>query len=119
MTANGQPDQSRAARHVLKEYVSGKLIYCHAPKGVEQKTFHTYPDRVRQEINEANLPAQQQRALRVSNKQNCVFKDHFNENNPIFSRSTVSKPPVKSIVTSSSKTPPTQRTSVANPIFPI
>lgn len=66
MTANGQPDQSRAARHVLKEYVAGKLDYCHAPQGVDQKTFHTYPDRVRQEINEANLPAQQQRALRVS-----------------------------------------------------
>lgn len=76
MTANGQPDQSRAARHVLKEYVSGKLIYCHAPQNVDQKTFHTYPDRVRQEINEANLPAQQQRALRVSSHF-ILFQNQF------------------------------------------
>lgn len=27
----GQPDQSRAARHVLKDYVNGKLLYCHPP----------------------------------------------------------------------------------------
>jgi large subunit GTPase 1 len=27
----GQPDESRAARYVLKDYVKGKLLYCHAP----------------------------------------------------------------------------------------
>jgi large subunit GTPase 1 len=27
----GQPDESRAARYVLKDYVSGKLLYCHPP----------------------------------------------------------------------------------------
>ena len=30
-TGQGQPDQSRAARHVLKDYVSGKLLFCHPP----------------------------------------------------------------------------------------
>ena len=30
-TGQGQPDQSRAARHVLKDYVNGKLLYCHPP----------------------------------------------------------------------------------------
>lgn len=66
MTANGQPDQSRSARYVLKDYVCGKLLYCHAPAGVKQEEFHTYPERVRPEIIESTLPQQQQRALRVS-----------------------------------------------------
>ena len=30
-TGQGQPDQSRAARHILKDYVSGKLLFCHPP----------------------------------------------------------------------------------------
>ncbi|KAI4165709.1 MAG: hypothetical protein LQ342_000651 [Letrouitia transgressa] len=30
-TGQGQPDESRAARHVLKDYVSGKLLFCHPP----------------------------------------------------------------------------------------
>ncbi|PWY70243.1 P-loop containing nucleoside triphosphate hydrolase protein [Aspergillus heteromorphus CBS 117.55] len=27
----GQPDESRAARYVLKDYVNGKLLFCHPP----------------------------------------------------------------------------------------
>lgn len=30
-TGLGQPDESRAARYVLKDYVKGKLLYCHPP----------------------------------------------------------------------------------------
>jgi large subunit GTPase 1 len=30
-TGHGQPDESRAARYVLKDYVNGKLLYCHPP----------------------------------------------------------------------------------------
>ncbi|KAK5341529.1 hypothetical protein LTR98_002322 [Exophiala xenobiotica] len=30
-TGHGQPDESRAARYILKDYVSGKLLYCHPP----------------------------------------------------------------------------------------
>nr|POE65022.1 large subunit gtpase 1 [Quercus suber] len=30
-TGVGQPDESRAARHILKDYVKGKLLYCHPP----------------------------------------------------------------------------------------
>ena len=67
MTANGQPDQARSARYVLKDYVNGKLLFCYAPPGVEQKQYHTYPDRVRDVINEKTLPPQQQRAMRVNN----------------------------------------------------
>lgn len=27
----GNPDESRASRHILKDYVQGKLLYCHPP----------------------------------------------------------------------------------------
>ena len=30
-TGQGQPDESRAARYILKDYVSGKLLYCQPP----------------------------------------------------------------------------------------
>nr|OQO15536.1 hypothetical protein B0A51_17309 [Rachicladosporium sp. CCFEE 5018] len=30
-SGQGQPDESRAARYVLKDYVKGKLLFCHPP----------------------------------------------------------------------------------------
>lgn len=74
MTANGQPDQSRSARYVLKDYVTGRLLYSHAPLGVDQDQFHVFPERVRAEVPESQLPVRQQRAMRVStpfNMQRC------------------------------------------------
>lgn len=66
MTANGQPDQSRSARYVLKDYVNGKLLYSNAPPGYDQNEFHKFAARVRPEMSEEKLPSQQQRAMRVS-----------------------------------------------------
>lgn len=66
MTARGQPDQSRSARYVLKDYVTGKLLYSHAPPDLQQDEFHVFAPRTRRELIEENLPKQQQRALRVS-----------------------------------------------------
>lgn len=66
MTARGQPDQSRSARFVLKDYVNGRLLFCHCPPGEKQDEFHRYPARIRKELIEEQLPKQQQRALRVS-----------------------------------------------------
>ena len=42
MTAGGRPDQARAARILLKDYVGGKLLYCEAPPGVIQDDFHQF-----------------------------------------------------------------------------
>jgi len=39
MTVHGAPDQSRAARIVLKDYVNGKLLYCHPPPNVDAEKF--------------------------------------------------------------------------------
>ncbi|KAL4909436.1 hypothetical protein BDW74DRAFT_146558 [Aspergillus multicolor] len=34
-TGQGNPDESRAARYVLKDYVNGKLLFCHPPPANE------------------------------------------------------------------------------------
>jgi len=47
MTSGGRPDQSRAARIILIDYVSGKLLFCEAPPGVEQEKFHLHKLEIR------------------------------------------------------------------------
>ncbi|XP_025032079.1 large subunit GTPase 1 homolog [Python bivittatus] len=47
MTDHGQPDQPRSARHVLKDYVTGKLLYCHPPPGMDPRTFQLGLERLR------------------------------------------------------------------------
>lgn len=42
MTARGLPDNPRAARYILKDYVNGKLLYCHAPPDMSQSDFHIH-----------------------------------------------------------------------------
>jgi large subunit GTPase 1 len=46
-TGQGQPDESRGARYVLKDYVNGKLLFCHPPPlskdesdQIDPKTFN-------------------------------------------------------------------------------
>ncbi|XP_023298222.2 large subunit GTPase 1 homolog [Lucilia cuprina] len=73
MTSNGQPDQSRSARYVLKDYVNGKLLYCVAPPTVPQEEYHQFPERSRKIIEEKSLPDQQQRAMRIN--KNTTSKD--------------------------------------------
>ncbi|KAF2654733.1 P-loop containing nucleoside triphosphate hydrolase protein [Lophiostoma macrostomum CBS 122681] len=56
----GQPDESRAARFVLKDYVKGKLLFCHPPPvdpPIEPKHFN-------RELYDANhLPAKRRAHL--------------------------------------------------------
>ena len=40
MTSRGLPNQPRTARLILKDFVNGRLLYCHAPPGVNQEDFH-------------------------------------------------------------------------------
>lgn len=57
----GQPDAARAARFVLKDYVSGKLLYCHPPPGDYD------PDEFNRELyDEAHLPLRRRAALAAS-----------------------------------------------------
>ncbi|KAI4465309.1 large subunit gtpase 1 -related [Holotrichia oblita] len=43
MTANGQPDNPRAARLIIKDFISGKLLYVHSPPGTKDDDFHNWP----------------------------------------------------------------------------
>lgn len=43
MTHRGLPDTSRASRYILKDFVNGKLLYCYASPGFEQKEYHVFP----------------------------------------------------------------------------
>jgi len=36
----GNPDDAKAARILLKDFVNGKLIYCHPPPGVDSEDFN-------------------------------------------------------------------------------
>ncbi|XP_017086755.1 large subunit GTPase 1 homolog [Drosophila eugracilis] len=75
MTSNGQPDQARSARYVLKDYVHGRLLYATGPPSVSQTDYHTFSDRQRKVIEESQLPRQQQRAMRI-NKSTSKELDH-------------------------------------------
>ncbi|EJU00129.1 P-loop containing nucleoside triphosphate hydrolase protein [Dacryopinax primogenitus] len=37
----GEPDESRAARYILKDYVNTKLLYCHPPVGIDSDEFNS------------------------------------------------------------------------------
>lgn len=77
MTSNGQPDQSRSARIVLKDYVNGKLVYCYAAPGNDQATFHTFPERQKAEIKIELLPPRQQRAMKIDKSQTEAINNQF------------------------------------------
>lgn len=42
----GEPDEARAARYVLKDYVNAKLLYCHSPPDVDSDEFNTSSNRL-------------------------------------------------------------------------
>ncbi|KAI8328140.1 hypothetical protein BC941DRAFT_497170 [Chlamydoabsidia padenii] len=54
-SSQGNPDESRAARYILKDYVNGKLLYCHPPPGIQDDEFN-------QENHEAALQTQKKLA---------------------------------------------------------
>lgn len=39
-SGQGNPDEARAARYILKDHVSGKLLFCHPPAGVSEDMFN-------------------------------------------------------------------------------
>ena len=60
----GQPDESRAARYILKDYVKGKLLFCHPPPAdpsIDPKWFN------RELYDAAHLPEKRRaRLLRMT-----------------------------------------------------
>jgi hypothetical protein len=65
-TANGQPDQSRAARKILQDFVNGKTIFFCASLTKKQTDFHSFPERSGEEISLATLPTRHQRSIKIA-----------------------------------------------------
>lgn len=63
MTQNGQPDNPRTARYVLKDFVNGKLLYCVAPPTQNQNEFHKFPPQRRIKKENTHVPPRMVRAI--------------------------------------------------------
>ncbi|NWX86800.1 LSG1 GTPase, partial [Nothoprocta pentlandii] len=82
MTAHGQPDQPRSARYVLKDYVNGKLLYCHPPPGVDPNDFQHQYERCPERINvQASIKTKPEKNTKVKQIENVVDKSFFHQEN--------------------------------------
>ncbi|KAI8990496.1 P-loop containing nucleoside triphosphate hydrolase protein [Trametes punicea] len=45
-SGQGNPDEARAARYILKDYVNAKLLYCHPPPGIPEDEFNADTRRI-------------------------------------------------------------------------
>ncbi|XP_062438466.1 large subunit GTPase 1 homolog isoform X2 [Rhea pennata] len=82
MTAHGQPDQPRSARYVLKDYVNGKLLYCHPPPGVDPSGFQHQHERCPEGITlRASEKAKPERNTKAKQIENVVDKTFFHQEN--------------------------------------
>jgi len=39
-SGQGNPDEARSARYILKDYVNGKLLFCHPPPVISEASFN-------------------------------------------------------------------------------
>ncbi|XP_004479692.1 large subunit GTPase 1 homolog isoform X2 [Dasypus novemcinctus] len=82
MTAHGQPDQPRSARYILKDYVNGKLLYCHPPPGTDPVTFqHQHQRLLENKMNGSEIKVQPGRSKRTKQIENTVDKSFFHQEN--------------------------------------
>jgi large subunit GTPase 1 len=66
----GQPDQSRAARYVLKDYVNGKLLYVEPPPGIDD-----WQEFNRELYDISQLPAKRRAAIAAAMEELSVEGD--------------------------------------------
>ncbi|XP_075717865.1 large subunit GTPase 1 homolog [Rhinoderma darwinii] len=82
MTAHGQPDQPRSARYILKDYVNGKLLYCHAPPGIDPSDFQPRHSPYREDNNlDGMAEAKGHGSKKVKHIENVVDKTFFHQEN--------------------------------------
>ncbi|KAK1162440.1 hypothetical protein AOXY_G17303 [Acipenser oxyrinchus oxyrinchus] len=80
MTAHGQPDQPRSARYILKDYVNGKLLYCHPPPHIKASDFQPQHDKKPNDEEEQGA-TRTGKPLKVKRIENTVDKNFFNQEN--------------------------------------
>lgn len=82
MTAHGQPDQPRSARYILKDYVTGKLLYCHPPPGSEPVTFqHQHQRLLEMKLKSDEIKVQSGGCKKGKQIENVVDKTFFHQEN--------------------------------------
>ncbi|XP_035863217.1 large subunit GTPase 1 homolog isoform X2 [Sander lucioperca] len=84
MTTHGQPDQSRSARYILKDYVCGKLLYCHAPSYINAEDFQPQHNKFLNrdsdgcDLSSSSTTTNKQKIRRI---ENVVDKNFFHQEN--------------------------------------
>ncbi|XP_014801537.1 PREDICTED: large subunit GTPase 1 homolog isoform X2 [Calidris pugnax] len=82
MTSHGQPDQPRSARYVLKDYVSGKLLYCHPPPGIDPNDFqHQHQKCPESRTMQASGQVKPEKNTKAKQIENVVDKTFFHQEN--------------------------------------
>ncbi|KAJ7397207.1 Large subunit GTPase 1 like protein [Pitangus sulphuratus] len=82
MTAHGQPDQPRSARYILKDYVNGKLLYCHPPPGIDPSDFqHQHQRCLESRIVQATGQVKPEKNNKAKQIENVVDKTFFHQEN--------------------------------------
>lgn len=81
MTSHGQPDQSRSARYILKDYVSGKLLYCHPPPHINAEDFQPQHNKfLNRDTDCCDLSATTNKQ-KIKRIENVVDKNFFHQEN--------------------------------------
>ncbi|XP_062868702.1 large subunit GTPase 1 homolog [Trichomycterus rosablanca] len=81
MTAHGQPDQSRSARYVLKDYVGGKLLFCHPPPHINAKDFQPQHSKFINQTVQCGDSACLPKPSKTKQIENTVDKTFFHQEN--------------------------------------
>ncbi|XP_071764640.2 large subunit GTPase 1 homolog [Centroberyx gerrardi] len=81
MTSHGQPDQSRSARYILKDYVNGKLLYCHPPPHIHAADFQPQHKKFQTEDPDNSDPKTTNKQHKVKRIENPVDKNFFHQEN--------------------------------------
>uniref|UniRef100_A0A673CDU5 Large subunit GTPase 1 homolog n=1 Tax=Sphaeramia orbicularis TaxID=375764 RepID=A0A673CDU5_9TELE len=82
MTSHGQPDQSRSARYILKDYVNGKLLYCYPPPHLNPEDFQPQHSKFqRRDSNDCDVSMATNKQQKVKRIENMVDKNFFHQEN--------------------------------------
>uniref|UniRef100_A0A6Q2YJG4 Large subunit GTPase 1 homolog n=1 Tax=Esox lucius TaxID=8010 RepID=A0A6Q2YJG4_ESOLU len=82
MTTHGQPDQSRSARYILKDYVVGKLLYCHPPPHISPADFQPQHSKFQPEnVNVEGSTKNGSKQNKVKRHENLVDQNFFHQEN--------------------------------------
>ncbi|XP_058494415.1 large subunit GTPase 1 homolog [Solea solea] len=75
MTAHGQPDQPRSTRYILKDYVNGKLLYCHPPPHINAEDFQPQHNKFLKRDSDCDFSSakKQQKIQRIENPVDSNF----------------------------------------------